>query len=89
MFVQDYPRLIEEAGEAILQKNHAVLERTAHTLKGRLAFFGITRLRDQLAELERMGREQDLGQAFPMMIGIKTEMESILLEFQPLIREQG
>jgi two-component system, sensor histidine kinase and response regulator len=89
MFVQDYPRLIEEAGDAILQQDHAVLERAAHTLKGRLAFFGIAKLRDQLAELETMGREQDLGQALPMLVAIKTEMQSILPEFDSLIGEQG
>jgi two-component system sensor histidine kinase/response regulator len=89
MFVQDYPRLIEEAGDAILQKDHAVLERAAHTLKGRLAFFGIAKLRDQLAELEKMGREQDLSQALPMLVTIQTDMHSILPEFESLIGEQG
>ena len=89
MFVQDYPRWVDEAGEAILEKNHVVLERAAHTLKGRLAFFGIAKLRDQLAELEKMGREQDLSQALPALIYIKAEMEAILPEFKPLIREQG
>jgi two-component system, sensor histidine kinase and response regulator len=89
MFVQDYPRLIEEAGEAILKRDHAVLERSAHTLRGRLAFFGVSRLRDRLAELEKMGREQDLGQALPTLVDIKAEMNSILLEFEPLILEKG
>ena len=88
MFVQDYPRLIDEASEAILQQDHAVLERAAHTLKGRLAFFGVAELKNRLAELERMGREQDLSQASEALIEIKDKMNSVLLEFEPLIQAQ-
>jgi HPt (histidine-containing phosphotransfer) domain-containing protein len=86
MFVQDYPQLIEHAAEGIRQKNYSLLERTAHTLKGRMAFFGISRLRDSLTKLEEMGQEQDLSQADPMLLEIKTEMNSILPEIEILIR---
>jgi two-component system, sensor histidine kinase and response regulator len=89
MFVQDYPRLIEESRDGILQANCAVVERAAHTLKGRLAFFGITRLRDKLMSLESMGREHDLSRAPQLLADIETAMKSILLEFEALTREQG
>lgn len=89
MFVQDYPRLIKESHEGIIQADCAVLERAAHTLKGRLAFFGITRLRDKLLSLESMGREHDLSRAPQLLADIEVAMESILQEFEPLMREQG
>jgi HPt (histidine-containing phosphotransfer) domain-containing protein len=89
MFVQDYPRLIQEASEAVLQGNHSTLERTAHTLKGRLAFFGIMKLQDQVSNLETMGREEDLTQARQALDEVESEMKSILMEFESLIRELG
>ena len=89
MFVQDYPRLIEEARSSILQNDYAGLERAAHTLKGRLAFFGMRFLRDQLLNLEMMGRNSDLTQADKALAEIELEMKSILPEFESLVREQN
>jgi len=88
MFVEDYPRLIEEARTAILQNDHSGLERAAHTLKGRLAFFGVSKIRDQILGLEMMGRENDLPPAPKALSAIETEMDSILPEFESLIRER-
>jgi HPt (histidine-containing phosphotransfer) domain-containing protein len=86
MFVRDYSRLIDEANEAILQQDCSVLERAAHTLKGRVAFFGIFRLRDRLAELEKMGQELDLSRAGKKLLEIKTEMQPVLKQIELLIR---
>jgi HPt (histidine-containing phosphotransfer) domain-containing protein len=87
MFIQDYPRLIGEARDAILQNDSSTLERVAHTLKGRLAFFGIQKARNQLMELEAMGRNKDLHPARQALVDIESEMKSILSEFEPLCRE--
>ncbi len=87
MFVQDYPRLLEEARKSILQNESSGLERAAHTLKGRLAFFGITKLRDRIARLEEMGRDCDLSKAAQALDEIETGMKHILTEFEMLIRE--
>ncbi len=89
MFVEDYPRLIEEARTAILQNDHSGLERAAHTLKGRLAFFGVSRIRDQILGLEMMGRQKDLILAPKALSWIEAEMESVLPEFKSLIRERS
>jgi HPt (histidine-containing phosphotransfer) domain-containing protein len=89
MFVQDYPRLIQEASSALLQGNHSTLERAAHTLKGRLAFFGVLKLREEVSGLEAMGRENDLTRARKALDEIENGMESILPEFESLIRALG
>jgi two-component system sensor histidine kinase/response regulator len=89
MFVQDYPRLIEEARDSILKNDCSKLERAAHTLKGRLAFFGITKHRDQLLSLECMGRDRDLARAGEALAEIESEMKHILTEFESLILEQS
>jgi HPt (histidine-containing phosphotransfer) domain-containing protein len=88
MFVGDYPRFLEETHEAILRNDYATLEREAHTLKGRLAFFGILPLREKALELEMMGRNQDLSRAPQLLRELDAEMKSILPQFESLAREQ-
>jgi HPt (histidine-containing phosphotransfer) domain-containing protein len=89
LFLQDYARLMEELRQSVQQGNHSDLERAAHTLKGRLAFFGLNKMRDKLFGLEMMGREcksEDTGQA---LAEIESAMKQILPEFTSLVREQG
>lgn len=88
MFVQDYSRLIGDARNAILKNDYSELERAAHTLKGRLAFFGIKLLHQELLDLETMGRTNDLSRADQALTEIDNRMQSILPEFEPLIMEQ-
>ena len=87
MFRQGYPRLLNEARNAILQNDHAGLERAAHTLQGRLAFFGIHELHERVLRLEMMARMNDLTHAGQLLTEVETEMESILPEFESLSRE--
>ena len=89
MFIQDYPRLAQEAQSAAAQNDGVVLERAAHTLKGRLAFFGITKIHKQVTCLEIMGRTGDCGGAPQLLREINEEIQLILPEFESLIREQN
>ena len=89
LFVQDYPRLMEEMRSSISTADSSTLERAAHTLKGRLAFFGIQKAREQASELEMLGRTQNLTHAAQSLAKIEAEMESILPEFEALAREQN
>jgi HPt (histidine-containing phosphotransfer) domain-containing protein len=89
LFLQDYPRLMEEMRYSIVQGNHSDLERAAHTLKGRLAFFGLNRMRDMLFGLEMLGRERKSGNSKQVLAEIESAMERILPEFTSLVREQG
>jgi len=87
MFLQDYPRLRSEAHEAIRQGDPKSLERAAHTLKGRLAFFGVQKARDKVIALEMLGRTNNLSSATQMLADVEAEMESILVEFESLSRD--
>ena len=89
LFLQDYPRLVEEMRHAILQNDHSELERAAHTLKGRLAFFGFNAMRDRLFTLEMMGRERDSVNTKQALAEIESAMGRILPEFTALVRAQG
>lgn len=87
MFLQDYAHLIEEMRESIEQGDCARLERTAHTLKGRLAFFGVDRMRAETLALETMGRMCDLVGALEILDSIEAGLGPALPEFQSLILE--
>jgi HPt (histidine-containing phosphotransfer) domain-containing protein len=89
MFVQDYPRLLDAARHSIVQDDFSGLERAAHTLKGRLAFFGIHKAREQALELEMMARNNDLSRARQALDEIEAEMEGVLAELESLAREQS
>jgi HPt (histidine-containing phosphotransfer) domain-containing protein len=89
LFLQDYPRLMDEMRHSILQGNHSDLERAAHTLKGRLAFFGLNTMRDKAFGLEMMGRERNATNTIHALAEIESAMEGILPEFTSLVREQG
>ena len=87
LFLQDYPRLIEEMRDSIARSDFMGLERGAHTLKGRLAFFGIQRIRDMALDLEILGRTRDLTEGVRSLHAIEAEMDKILPEFKALVPE--
>ena len=89
LFLQDYPRLLEEIRNSIPKADFVTLERGAHTLKGRLAFFGIQRIREMALALEEMGKTHDIARASQSLVAIQNEMEGILPEFESLSREQN
>jgi len=89
LFLQDYPHLMEELRHSIQQGNHSDLERAAHTLKGRLAFFGLNRMRDKAFGLELMGRERNSANTVRALAEFESAMVGILPEFTSLVRDQG
>jgi two-component system, sensor histidine kinase and response regulator len=89
IFLQEYPRLLEEMRNSIREGNHYELERAAHTLKGRLAFFGFNKTRDKAFRLETMGRERNSGNGAIALAELESAMESILPELTSLVREQA
>jgi HPt (histidine-containing phosphotransfer) domain-containing protein len=88
LFVRDYPRLRDEARESIGKEDHSGLERAAHTLKGRLAFFGIQTGREQTIALEMMGRTGDLSRAAQVLASVESALESLLPELESLFKGQ-
>ncbi len=89
MFLKDYPRLMNTVRDSILNNDYSSLERAAHTLKGRLAFFGVHEVREKARELEAIGRSGDMNRASRTLTEIEAAMEGILPEFESLAREQN
>lgn len=87
MFLKDYPRFLRAARESMEQGDCAALEREAHTLKGRLAFFGVHPARDKALELEMAGRKRDLTGASKILAEIESAMEGVLPELEALTRQ--
>jgi HPt (histidine-containing phosphotransfer) domain-containing protein len=88
LFLQDYVRLIREMKDSIPQTDYSTFERAAHTLKGRLAFFGAQRLREQALALEMMGRSRNLSLAPKGLADLETALERVLPEFAALAKKQ-
>ena len=89
MFLEDYAEKRDELRRAVEQGQYAEFERAAHTLKGRLAFFGFRRARDRALELEAMGRERNAANAPRVLSEIESLMDGVLLELESLVRECG
>jgi len=89
LFLKDYGRLLEEIRESISREDFVVLERGAHTLKGRLAFFGIRRIGDMALALEIKGRSKDISGALQSLQALELEMAGVLPGFEELVRGQA
>jgi HPt (histidine-containing phosphotransfer) domain-containing protein len=88
MFVEDFPRIAGEARAAVAQNDMEALSRSAHTLKGRMAFFGVEPIRRQAAAVEELGWRtgvgaQEAGEALEALLQATAE---VLPEFQSLSR---
>jgi HPt (histidine-containing phosphotransfer) domain-containing protein len=88
IFLQDCPRLLDAAKTSIQNADYTSLERTAHTLSGQFAFFGLHRARERALELEMTGRKKDSSHALKTFAEIEIEMVSILPEFESFTREE-
>jgi len=84
MFVEDYPRLIGELSNSIENGDHVLVERTAHTLKGRLAFFGMIKQRERALKLEISGRKRELTEAHNVLADLDHGMQIVMPEFRAL-----
>ena len=77
IFLDQTPKLMERLREAVASRSAEVLERTAHSIKGDLAYFGSSAA-DHARELERMGREHDLAEADRQLALLEAEVTSLI-----------
>ena len=67
IFIEEYPKTLDELRKAIADGDAATLERSAHGLKGAVANFSARSAVSLALELENMGRARDLAQANPTL----------------------
>jgi HPt (histidine-containing phosphotransfer) domain-containing protein len=63
LFLDEYPRALDDIHRAVATGNAKLLENTAHGLKGSVANFCASSAEDAAFQLEQMGRAQKLDQA--------------------------
>ena len=84
MFINDYfeayPEMITKIESAIEKLDAKTIEISSHTLKGVLANFFANSLLNALAELEKMGREENLASCKQTYQSIKPLIEHLNLE---------
>jgi HPt (histidine-containing phosphotransfer) domain-containing protein len=84
IFLEEGTRLLGEIRDSLAKGDSAAVERTAHSLKGRLAFFGMDRERELASELEISGRRGESAEARRLMTELALNIETAMPEFAVL-----
>jgi CheY-like chemotaxis protein/HPt (histidine-containing phosphotransfer) domain-containing protein len=82
VFVENTPRVLEEARAAVASGMSPQLERAAHTLKGSCSNFGAERMRLACEKLEALARGGDLEKADELIAQAEKEFEYVRLALE-------
>lgn len=84
LFLEDYPKLLDELRAAAARGDAKNVERTAHGLKGSVSNFGARAAVEASGALECMGRTQQLADVEPgiraleqALAGLRPELEAL------------
>jgi PAS domain S-box-containing protein len=83
LFREECPKLMQQIRSAITAGDSSELQRAAHTLKGSIQFFGVTRSAEAALALETLGREETLASAEDAWHVLVMEIE----QFMPLLAD--
>jgi two-component system sensor histidine kinase/response regulator len=87
LFFHDIPRLMSEVRDAVAHGDSRLLERSAHTLKGMVAYFGAQATAQAALRLEMLGREGNLTPAQEAVVELEKEIERLLPAVEDLRKE--
>jgi HPt (histidine-containing phosphotransfer) domain-containing protein len=73
-FLKNLPARMKELNSALEKRDAATFSRAAHNLKGVSANFNADPVRQIAEKLERLGRQDELEQAAPLMEQLQTEL---------------
>ncbi|HEX2226000.1 MAG TPA: ATP-binding protein [Candidatus Binatia bacterium] len=77
MFLELYPKLLEESHEAVVRADCELLARAARTIASSARQLGAGRVRSAAKKLEEFGRRGDLGQAVGALEALDTEIHLV------------
>ena len=83
---ENLPRHAEDLQQAVDGGDGGELQRAAHALKGALGAFSADKAQAAAYRLEKMGRQNDLGDAREALAGLTTEMDQLTPVFEILRR---
>jgi two-component system sensor histidine kinase/response regulator len=84
LFVEDYPKLMDELRAAADRGDAKNVERTAHGLKGSVSNFGAKAAVDAAWAVEQMGRAQDLADVQRGIQALEQALTALRPEFETL-----
>jgi CheY-like chemotaxis protein/HPt (histidine-containing phosphotransfer) domain-containing protein len=82
IFIENTPRVLEEARTAVANRMSPQLERAAHSLKGSCSNFGAERMRAACEKLETLARVGDLERAEELIAQAEKEFEYVRLALE-------
>jgi len=80
LFLEDYPRSLDEINQALAAGDAKTLERSAHGLKGAVANFGARAAVDAAFQLEQLGRAHKLDQVPQTLAALERSLTSLHAE---------
>jgi HPt (histidine-containing phosphotransfer) domain-containing protein len=87
-FLQDYPRLLALARDAIAAADGDVLARAAHTLKGSAANFAAKSVTEAVVDLETIACRRDLSGAEEAYSALEGRLERLARALAALVEVQ-
>jgi two-component system, sensor histidine kinase and response regulator len=87
LFLEDYPRLMEEIGAAVAGADPTRLTAAAHALKNWAGNFSALPAFEAVRALEALGRSGDLGPAGPAFATLRREIDRLVPALNSLLSE--
>lgn len=84
LFLDEYPRALDDMRQALSAGDARMLERAAHGLKGSVANFCARSAEDAAFQLEQMGRAQKLEQAPQTLAALEQSLALVQAELSSL-----
>jgi len=84
LFLEDYPKLLDELRTAAARGDAKIVERTAHSLKGSVSNFGASAAVDAAGTLESMGRSRELSNVQAGVRALEQALEALRPELEAL-----
>jgi HPt (histidine-containing phosphotransfer) domain-containing protein len=84
LFLDEYPRALDDIHKALANGDAHMLERSAHGLKGSVANFGARAAVDPAFQLEQFGRAHKLDQAPPAVAALERALASLHAELSSI-----
>lgn len=84
LFLEDYPKSMDDLRRAAHSGDARWVERTAHGLKGSVATFGAPAAVEAARALETMGRADDLTEVEPVIRSLELALAALRPELESL-----
>jgi two-component system sensor histidine kinase/response regulator len=84
LFIEDYPKAMEEIRHAADAGDAKGLERSAHGLKGSVSNFGAAAAVDAARALESMGRAHQLAEVQQVILSLELALAALRPELEAL-----